>query len=246
MTNAELVAYHGNPALKASVLAEMAEHRAADALVKGVYWENGRGCAVGCLTHDPVGGHAQYPVRWGIPEELAWLEDALFERLPNGLAQVWPERFLLAIPAGSDLSGVYAAWSAALMLDPERGNITRCVGFLDAEAAVRLVGALWQEANPSESDADSAADSANSAVDSAVEWASRSAVDSEMWRTSWSVARAARSAAWSAESARLAHPPVWSVARSAADSTNDAPAHWQWMADRLIACLTKAPVVVAS
>ena len=132
------------------------------------------------------------------------------------------------------------------MLDPERGNITRCVGFLDAEAAVRLVGALWQEANPSESDADSAADSANSAVDSAVEWASRSAVDSEMWRTSWSVARAARSAAWSAESARLAHPPVWSVARSAADSTNDAPAHWQWMADRLIACLTKAPVVVAS
>jgi len=246
VTNAELVAYHGNPALKASVLAEMAEHRAADALVKGVYWEDGRGCAVGCLTNDPAGGHAQYPVRWGIPEKLAWLEDAIFEKLPNGLAQVWPERFLVAIPAGSDLSGVYAAWSVALMLDPERGNITRCAGFPEAEAAVRLVGTLWQEANPSESDAEFAESAAESAVDSAVERASRSEVDSEMWLTSWSVARAARSAAWSAESAQLAHSPVWSVARSAADSTNDAPAYWQWMADRLIACLVDAPVVVAS
>ena len=147
MMNAELVAYHGNPALKASVLAEMAEHRAADALVKGVYWENGRGCAVGCLTHDPLGGHSQYPRKWGIPEKLAWLEDALFENLPNGLAQVWPERFLVAIEPGADLSGVYAEWASELF----------------------------------------------------------------EWKLEYSE-----------------------------------EAHWRWEADRLIACLTKAPVVVAS
>ena len=69
---------------------------------------------MGCLTHDPRGGHAQYPVRWGIPEELARLEDALFENLPNGLAQVWPERFLVAIEPGADLSGVYAEWASEL------------------------------------------------------------------------------------------------------------------------------------
>jgi hypothetical protein len=114
MTNAELVAYHGNPALKASVLAEMAEHRAADVLVQGVYWENGRGCAVGCLTNDPAGGHAQYPVRWGIPEKLAWLEDGIFENLPLEDALVWPERFLAAIEPGADLSGVYAEWASEL------------------------------------------------------------------------------------------------------------------------------------
>ena len=236
MTNAELVAYHGNPALKASVLAEMAEHRAADALVKGVYWENGRGCAVGCLTHDPWGGHAQYPVRWGIPEELAWLEDSIFENLPSGLAWVWPERFLAAIPTGADLSGVYAAWSAALMLDPERGNITRCGGYPLAEAAIRVVGELWRDTHTASRQAWAAASgqawAARRQAESADEWEAASAAESAADSAEWLAASISRSISW--------------AAGSAADSTNDAPAHWQWMADRLIECLTKAPVVVAS
>ena len=105
-------AYHGDPTLKAAVLAQMADHRAADTLIKGVYWEDGRGCAVGCLTHDPDGGYAQYPVRWGIPEELAQVEAGIFENLPIEDALAWPERFLSAIEPGADLSGVYAEWAS--------------------------------------------------------------------------------------------------------------------------------------
>jgi len=141
MTTTETVlAYHGDPALKAAVLAQMADHRAAERLVTGTYWSwtigrgtgtywswtigrgtgtywswtIGRGCAVGCLTHDPDGGHEEYPVRWGIPEELAWLEDSIFETLPLEDALAWPERFLAAIEPGADLSGVHAAWSDAV------------------------------------------------------------------------------------------------------------------------------------
>ena len=107
-------AYHSDPGLKAAVLAQMADHRAAERLVTGTYWDwtIGRGCAVGCLTHDPDGGHAQYPVRWGIPEELAWIEDAIFENLSLEDALAWPERFLAAIEPGADLSGVHAVWTA--------------------------------------------------------------------------------------------------------------------------------------
>jgi len=116
MTTIETMrAYHGDPALKAKVLAQMADHRAAERLIKGTYWDwtIGRGCAVGCLTHDPDGGHAEYPVRWGIPEELAGLEDSIFEHLPLEDALGWPERFLAAIEPGVDLSGVDAAFALA-------------------------------------------------------------------------------------------------------------------------------------
>jgi len=111
-------AYHGDPTLKAALLAQMADHRAAERLIKGTYWDwtIGRGCAVGCLTHDPDGGHEEYPVRWGIPEELAWLEDSIFESLPLEDALAWPERFLAAIEPGADLSGV----DAALVLAEEK------------------------------------------------------------------------------------------------------------------------------
>lgn len=132
MVTTELVAYHGDHELKAAVLAEMAEHRKADVLIQGVYWDNGRGCAVGCLTHDPGGGHAEYPTRWGIPEELAFLKDVMFDNLPDGEYQTWPERFLGAITPGAGLCGVYAAWCAELMVHPQ--------------PVVQLVGLLWQDA----------------------------------------------------------------------------------------------------
>ena len=111
MMTETMVAYHNDPTLKAAVLAQMAGHRADGTLIKGVYWAAGRGCAVGCLTHDPVGGHAQYPARWGIPEELARIEDGIFDHLPLEDARAWPERFLAVIKPGADLSGVYAAWA---------------------------------------------------------------------------------------------------------------------------------------
>lgn len=106
-----LIAFHGDPSLKSQVLSQLAAHRAADELWQGVYWLDGKGCAVGCLTRDPMGGHHRYPELWGIPEHLAWLEDELFERLEEDAALGWPERFMSAVPVGADLSMVWPRWA---------------------------------------------------------------------------------------------------------------------------------------
>lgn len=262
-------AYHGDPTLKVAVLAEMAGHRAADTLIRGTYWTNGRGCAVGCLTRDPHGGHAEYPARWGIPEELAWLEDQIFEELPREHRMAWPERFLAAIEPGADLSRVRAAWTAVLMLDPERGNIARCAGFPDAEAAVRQVGELWQgistestETAESVRSAVLAAGSARLATElvAAATEATEATHPAEL--AAWSAAESGESAASAARAARAesavdsAELVAWataesgelaaSAARAAAESAEsaadpDGQEHWQWMADTLIAAIQTAP-----
>jgi len=235
MTTETMRAYHGNPALKAAVLAKMAGHRADETLIKGVYWATGRGCAVGCLTHDPVGGHAQYPVRWGIPEELAWLEDAIFEHLPLKDARAWPERFLAAIEPGADLSGVYAAWAAVLMLDPERGNVTRCVGSPEAGAAVRRVGELWRDSRPTPGSAEWSQAWAAARSAAWVAKAQSKSAESAAWSAAWSAEQpraATESAEWSATSAGVAADPSAGVV------------HWCWMADQLIASIESAPVAV--
>ena len=58
-----MLAYHADPALKASTLAQMAAHREADQIVQGQYWERGRGCAVGCLTHELFDRHGSFGCR---------------------------------------------------------------------------------------------------------------------------------------------------------------------------------------
>lgn len=93
MTN--LRAFHNDQRIKDKFLARLKSHRAADELVKGIGWENGKGCAVGC-TLDAY-DHSLYPTELGLPEWLAGLEDAIFEGLPNAKAMAWPEQFLKAI-----------------------------------------------------------------------------------------------------------------------------------------------------
>lgn len=97
-----LRAYHGNESIKRAILAQLAHHREADELVKRQYWQNGKGCAIGCTLHS--GDHAEYEPRFGIPQMLAKLEDRIFEGLPNAMAKTWPERFMGAVKTGSDLS----------------------------------------------------------------------------------------------------------------------------------------------
>jgi len=94
--------YHSDPAIKVAVLAQLAQHAKADEIVKGRYWEGGKGCAVGCTVHS--GAHVEYESRFGIPQILAHLEDRIFEGLPNARAKVWPIEFMSAIEPGRDLS----------------------------------------------------------------------------------------------------------------------------------------------
>jgi hypothetical protein len=43
--------FHGRLSIKKKYVARVRGHRLADQIVKGKYWENGKGCAVGCTVH---------------------------------------------------------------------------------------------------------------------------------------------------------------------------------------------------
>jgi hypothetical protein len=120
-----MLTFLNDPKLKEQRIAQVRAHRLADQLVKGKYWEDGKGCAVGCTIHS--GNHEDYETELGIPVELAYLEDRIFESLDNGNAMMWPERFLAAIPVGVDLRGTHInkRFVLALLTDKKRGVIQR-------------------------------------------------------------------------------------------------------------------------
>ena len=124
-TRNELLTFHGSQELKDQRIAQVRAHRLADQLVKGRYWQDGKGCAVGCTIHSA--DHHAYEIELGIPVELAYLEDRIFESLDNGQAMMWPERFLQAIPVGVDLrrSHINKRFVLALITDEQRGILTR-------------------------------------------------------------------------------------------------------------------------
>lgn len=171
-----MLAYHNDPALRTSVINEMALHRKADELVQGYgYWENGKGCAVGCLLKN--GNHAEYETKFGIPEMLARLEDRIFEGLPKAKAQKWPERFLSAIKAGQDLTTV--GWEFQHRLQINNLKFAKEQKFPDEviKAIEMVIDVLvpltkGEKVDESAGSARSAAESAGSAAWSAVESAS--------------------------------------------------------------------------
>ena len=77
--------------------AEIDQHRAADLLVQGTYFDEdtGQGCFIGCLAH----GNDTVVIadRFGLPEPLTRLLEAIFERLPFDEAA----EFFSAIPGRS-------------------------------------------------------------------------------------------------------------------------------------------------
>ena len=116
---------YSNPNLtKVMFVEEVKHHQAADQYVKRTYWDNvrNRGCAIGCAVesinrylktdykHD---NHQAISHVLGIPVELLYLQDAIFEGLPDEMSLEWPLRFAEAISVGADTSTVwphFAAW----------------------------------------------------------------------------------------------------------------------------------------
>jgi len=118
-----MLTFHGSQKLKDDRIAQVRAHRKADQLVKGQYWQFGKGCAVGCTIHSS--NHWAYETELGIPVELAYLEDRFFELLPNGTSMMWPERFLESIPVGVDLRATHInkRYVLAVLTDEKRGEI---------------------------------------------------------------------------------------------------------------------------
>src|SRR5215831_14846120 len=253
-----MLAFHNDTAIKEKYLTRVAAHRAADELIHGTGWSNGKGCAIGCTLENY--DHSRYPIELGIPEILARLEDCIFEGLKNGKAQEWPERFLSAIRPGADLSRVGWQFLHWLLTRSGIGSYDHPI-VKDAVAQCAEVLLPLTRGDPVDESAWSAAESAASAAASAAsaaESAASAASAAESAASAWSAASAAwsawsaaRSAAWSAaesaaesawsaaESARSAAESAWSAAESAAESA--ASAAWETMADQLIELLEAAP-----
>jgi hypothetical protein len=115
----KLLAFHNDEAVKNKYLERVLAHQKADEIVQGIYWENGKGCAVGCTIEGS--DHLMYEKKLGIPSGIAYLEDTIFEGLSNTKAKLFPSQFLKAIPVGSDLSLVTAKFVIWQFEDKKHG-----------------------------------------------------------------------------------------------------------------------------
>ena len=171
-----MIAYHGKQEVKDLYLNRVEEHRKADQLIQGYgYWEDGKGCAVGCTLHS--GKHSSYESKLGIPQILAHLEEHIFEKLPKENARLWPEQFLAAIRPGADLSMIWPKFAVWLLVDPEHG----VVKFAKNAAPVQAVADLYQRRTdgdePSVQEWESARRAAAAAYDDAAYAAADAAAD---------------------------------------------------------------------
>ena len=112
-------AFNNNPSIKEKYLTRVQEHYKADEIIQGQYWENGKGCAVGCTIHS--GNHENYELELGIPKVMAYLQDTIFEKLPNELAKEFPIQFLSSINVGADLKNVKNLFMIWLLTDSKYG-----------------------------------------------------------------------------------------------------------------------------
>ena len=194
----KLLAYHNDPDTKLCYLRRVVGHREADELIRGTGWSDGRGCAVGCTLE--AYDHARYPVELGVPEVLAYLEDAIFEGLPKSDANAWPELFLDAIPVGADLSLVwprFAIWLLSVELAEWTSPESRAVVALYERriAGDEPTGLEWSSAASDARDA-SDASAARAAWAASDAWAARDA-------RAASDARDARAASYQRQAAKL-------------------------------------------
>ena len=213
-----MLAFRNTTVTKDAVLAQLQAHAAADELIKGQYWSDGKGCAVGCTIHS--GDHAEYEPRFGIPRMLAKLEDRIFEGLPNGTAKAWPIRFMSAVRPGADLSCVGWQFLHWLLTDEQ---VNPGINHPTVRDAVKQCAGVLLPLSKGEAADESAAESAAASAESA--------------ESAESAASAGRSAAWSA---------ARSAARSAESAASTESEAYVRMADKLVELIGAAPISEAA
>jgi hypothetical protein len=226
----DLVAFHGKQETKTKFLERVRAHREADELIKGIYWEKGKGCAVGCTVHSD--DHGAYEKQLGIPRVLARLEDGLFEALPNGDAMLWPERFLSAIQPGADLSLIWPRFAVWMLVDEKWGVLQFALTEKSKTSIQAVADGYKSVIEGGTADWPQAAAAADAAA-AAGRWAADAAAADAAGR--WAAAADAAAAA-AAAAAR------WAAADAAARwAAADAAARWRSaQADKLIELLEAA------
>ena len=87
---------------------------------------------------DDTNDHTRYVTELGLPLWLAYLEDNLFECLPNDLSRTWPRRFAAAIPAGACVDDLVLAKILRWSLAAERFGVRYATVRLLAQGRRRL------------------------------------------------------------------------------------------------------------
>ena len=211
-----LKAYHNDPAIKEVLINQLQAHYDADEIIKGTYWQDGKGCAVGCSIHSS--DHSLYEKELGLPEWIARVEDRIFEGLPNHLSKEWPLRFSKAVKIGSNIDKIKIPFLILVVesvLDKfDHEKFPECK--ISIENLLHLL-----KTNPENSE-----DAAWAAA-GADAWAAKAARAAA--RASW----ASAGAAWAAEAAEAsAWAAAWAAgaARAAGDEENT----YIYFADKLI------------
>ena len=176
MTNtASAIAFHNDPTLAAMVRAQVDAHTAADEIAQGRYWENGKGCFIGCLAHsddtDKVFDLTGFPLM------LTRIAESIFEGLDNATAKGFPQRVIAAPAVGADLSLVpwqFLHWVVTDALARHADKATQ-----DACAAAVQVLADKAQGLPVTADAAraAAADAAARAADASADASAYAAAD---------------------------------------------------------------------
>lgn len=202
-----MLSYHNDPGIKAEYEARFAAHRAADEVIQGTGFDNGRGCFVGC-TLDAY-KHDRFPVELGWPTWLAHLADVIFEGVPAEEAPQFGTDLLAAVPVGVDLEPVRHRF----LTNVQRRNLARLAGNTAPYADEIRRAIKWVIAEPTSA--------------SAISWAKSAARLAEPTARSaaWSAAEAAESAMSAAQSA---HWSARSEAESAARSAESAAMSAYW------------------
>jgi len=205
---------------KEELVSELKKHQLADNFIKGDYFEDGKGCAVGCslesvsrlngLDLEYFDDHSQYEEYFGLPEFFAQLTDKLFEGMSLEKSKSFPKDVIEAVKIGSDVSKIETKFKIAVLnrnlitlakLDNDHGVI---------EITKNVIAALKSGDKDELAAARSAASSIAYSAWSAASLAAAS-VDSAAW-SAWSAASSADSVA------RSAAMSAWSAAESAAES----------------------------
>jgi hypothetical protein len=170
-----LVAYHGDPGIKKSMLLQVQRHYDADEIQHGFYWRDGKGCALGCMTHTAERAHAALEKMIGVPQWCGYLVDGIFEGLPNADAKEWPLQFINAVPVGfTDWDNLRHDFLEWLLVDKDHGVINYVADeFPAVQAAIREVAELHRiRCTDKEKASASAARAARAA---SADWAARKA-----------------------------------------------------------------------
>jgi hypothetical protein len=208
--------YLGDTNLKAAFLAEITKHEEQDALVKGSYGEmdgSFKGCAIGCSLHSlnvlqgktgkastvDTGNHRRYEAELGLPIWLAYLEDQIFETLPDEFAVTWPRQFAEAIPVGAVVTDRVLAQILVWSLTDAEFGVRFATDEVEVRGWIDAVAVCIEADSKGEATADQREAAARAAWDAWAAWAARAA-----W-AAWAArdARDAR-AAWAAWAARAA------------------------------------------